>query len=62
MEHQVKHRERMAEFRKQRKERGMRETTVWLNPDVQKKVERLVAEGKFRNRSDVLNAAIEILD
>lgn len=59
MDPRAGHRTRMAQHRQQRREQGYRETVVWLEAQVQERIDREIAAGRFKNRSEALSAAIE---
>lgn len=49
----------MLKHREGRRAQGFAETTVWVHEDTRQIVERLIREGKFKNRKAALNHAIE---
>jgi metal-responsive CopG/Arc/MetJ family transcriptional regulator len=58
MDARAEHRIRMAHHRQQRRQEGLRETVVWLHEDVQRQIDELVEAGQFKNRSEVMSAAL----
>ncbi|MGV1754800.1 ribbon-helix-helix domain-containing protein [Agrobacterium sp. CG674] len=49
---------RAATYRKKRIAAGESQVTVWLNADLQDKLDSLVSAGKFKNRSDLIAHAV----
>lgn len=55
----LKARQRVAKLRRSRKERGMRETNVWVPAVVQEAIDRAVIAGKFPSRRVAITSALE---
>jgi len=52
---------RQAQFRKARRQQGYRETVIWLHDNLQRRIDALIAAGHYRNRSEALSEAAELL-
>ncbi|MPR09194.1 hypothetical protein [Microvirga tunisiensis] len=50
---------RVQRLRETRRERGERETNVWLSRRVGEAIEEAVREGQFRTRQEAIHQALE---
>jgi Arc/MetJ-type ribon-helix-helix transcriptional regulator len=50
---------RVQRLRETRRERGERETNVWLSRRVGEAIEEVVREGHFRTRQEAIHQALE---
>lgn len=53
---------RAATYRKKREAAGESQVTVWLDRELQSKLDKLVSTGKFKNRSDLIAHAVEVFE
>jgi Arc/MetJ-type ribon-helix-helix transcriptional regulator len=51
--------ERVQRFRKSRRERGDRETNVWIPKRVSDEIDQLVETGRYRTRQEAIAHALE---
>ncbi|MDG2571006.1 hypothetical protein P7L87_25975 [Vibrio parahaemolyticus] len=51
--------ERVQKLRANRRERGERETNVWLSQDVGTAIEEEVQKGRFKSRQEAIAKALE---
>lgn len=53
---------RAATYRKKREAAGQSQVTVWLDRELQNKLDALVSAGKYKNRSDLIAHAVKVFE
>ncbi len=49
---------RAATYRKKREAAGESQVTIWLDRDLQTKLDGMISSGRFKNRSDLIATAV----
>lgn len=56
--HENGHIRRAAAYRKKREAAGEKQVAVWLDREIQTKLDAIVSAGIFKNRSELIAAAV----